>query len=74
MTIKKKVSTKKKAVTPFTTIQILKTDKAKLMDLAMQISQESGKGYTNPPYPSVMVNKAVNHLDFAMRPRVGSIH
>ena len=54
--------TKKKADSPFETIQILKTDTARLMELAMDISEANGEAYRNPPPPATMINLAVDAL------------
>jgi len=53
---------KKKVDSPFETIQILKTDRAKLMEMAMDISVANGEEYSNPPPPATMVNLAVSAL------------
>ena len=53
---------KKKVDSPFETIQILKRDKAKLMEIAMNISVANGEEYSNPPPPATMVNIAVDAL------------
>jgi len=65
MTISKK---KKKADSPYETIQILKTDTARLMELAMEISVANGEGYRNPPPPATMVNLAVGSLEKHTKP------
>ena len=59
---------KKKKDSPFETIQILKTDKARLMELAMQISVAKGDEYNNPPPPATMVNYAVDALSIISKP------
>ena len=53
---------KKKKDSPFETIQILKTDRAKLMQIAMDISLANGEAYRNPPPPATMVSLAVSAL------------
>ena len=53
---------KKKVDSPFETIQILKTDTARLMEIAMNISLANGEAYRNPPPPATMVNLAVDAL------------
>ena len=57
--------TKKKKDSPFETIQILKTDRAKLMEIAMDISVANGEEYRNPPPPATMVNLAVDALQLS---------
>ena len=53
---------KKKVDSPYETIQILKTDTAKLMEIAMDISVANGHEFRNPPPPATMVNIAVDAL------------
>ena len=58
----------KKADSPYETIQILKTDTARLMELAMKISVANGEEYRNPPPPATMVNYAVDALSIISKP------
>ena len=53
---------KKKANSPYETIQLLKTDTDKLMSMAMDISVANGDEFRNPPSPVTMVNMAVEAL------------
>ena len=64
---KKKVRKKTKE-NPFTTIEILKSDRQKLMDLAMRISVANYGDYSKPPYPSTMVGHAVDALNIVINP------
>ena len=66
---------KKKKVSPFETIQILKTDRAKLFELAMQIKEANGEqsyGFgdkrTSLPCPATMVGYAVDALSIISKP------
>ena len=59
---------KKKVDSPFETIQILKTDTAKLMEIAMDISVANGHEFRNPPPPATMVNLAVGSLEKHTKP------
>jgi hypothetical protein len=54
---------KKKVDSPYETIQILKTDTARLMEMAMDISVANGEEYRNPPPPAQMINLAVDALE-----------
>ena len=71
MSTKKKVSTKKKE-SPFTTIEIFKSDRETLMDLAMRISKANRGDYSKPPYPATMVGYAVDALEHRVNPSVKS--
>ena len=59
---------KKKNDSPYETIQILKKDRARLMDLAMQISVAKGEGYKSPPPPAQMIEYAINALEILSKP------
>ena len=61
---------KKKKVSPFETIQILKTDRAKLFELAMQIKEANGEQIsgTSLPCPATMVGYAVDALVIISKP------
>jgi len=68
---KKKVSIKKKE-SAFTTIEILKSDRQTLMNLAMQISKANHGNYAKPPYPVTMVGYAVDALEHRVNPSAKS--
>ncbi len=59
---------KKEKENPFTTIEILKSDRQTLMDLAMRISVANNGDYSKPPYPATMVGYAVDALEHRVNP------
>ena len=73
---------KKKKDSPFETIQILKKDRARLMDLAMQISVAKGEGYKSPPSYSHGIVTGIgydggrieNHIDPTYYPDTKTVH